>query len=302
MIYLLRHGETIWNTLGRFQGQEDSPLTERGMEQADRVAGLLSREIADNVQSFEMHVSPLGRTRETATRVQRVLPLTSREDARLMEVSIGAWDGLTRFEIENEFPGMLDGSDAFDWYFRAPDGETFDAACARARSWISSLQKPTVAISHGLFGRLIRGVYSGLSKREMLELPVPQDGFYRLHDNEFSLMTGGRHASALGADLTMTALDRKRSWHLVCIAPPIAVMAEKDGKRRIQRPRGKSDANLDPAVNLSDARRTQTYAHNRPSPRDATCQANRKNATRRNARAYGPVLSLASQEASRRTG
>ncbi|ULR47802.1 histidine phosphatase family protein [Rhizobium sp. K102] len=190
MIYLLRHGETIWNTLGRFQGQRDSPLTERGVQQADFVAGLLRKEISDNVPSFEMHVSPLGRTRETARRLQRVLPLATHEDARLMEVSVGTWDGLTKFEIDNEFPGMLDGSDAFDWYFRSPDGESFDAACGRAKNWIADVQGPTVAISHGLFGRLVRGVYSGLSRREMLDLPVPQDGFYRLYEGEFSFVDG----------------------------------------------------------------------------------------------------------------
>ena len=190
MIYLLRHGETIWNTLGRFQGQKDSPLTERGIEQADRVAELLQNEILDSQQSFQMDVSPLGRTRQTADRLKRVLPLVTRDEARLMEVSVGSWDGMTKFEIDSEFPGILDGSDAFDWYFRSPDGESFDAACARAKEWIADKLSPTIAISHGLFGRLVRGVYTGLSKREMLELPVPQDGFYRLCDGEFSLVSG----------------------------------------------------------------------------------------------------------------
>lgn len=189
LIYLLRHGETVWNTLGRFQGQKDSPLTRRGVEQADLVANLLRAEIEGDAQSFDMHVSPLGRTRETAERVRRVLPLKTREDARLMEVSVGAWDGMTMFEIDMEYPGKLDGSDVFDWYFRSPDGESFDAACARAKSWLADIKGPTIAISHGLFGRLLRGVYAGLSRRDMLELPVPQDGFYRLCEGEFRLVT-----------------------------------------------------------------------------------------------------------------
>jgi probable phosphoglycerate mutase len=189
MIYLLRHGETIWNTLGRFQGQKDSPLTERGIVQAEKMAKLLKKEIADSERSFQLHVSPLGRTQETAARIERVLPLTARPESRLMEVTVGSWDGMTKFEIDNEFPGMLDGSDAFDWYFRSPDGESFDAACARAKNWIADIHEPTIAISHGLFGRLVRGVYAGLSKLEMLELPVPQDGFYRLSDAEFSLVS-----------------------------------------------------------------------------------------------------------------
>ncbi|KPH07797.1 putative phosphoglycerate mutase [Rhizobium leguminosarum] len=189
MIYLLRHGETIWNSLGRFQGQKDSSLTERGIEQAEQAAKLLKKEVAGREHSFQFHVSPLGRTQETAARVKRILPLVAHLEPRLMEVTIGSWDGMTKFEIDNEFPGMLDGSDAFDWYFKSPDGESFDAVCARAKDWIASLRGPTIAISHGLFGRLIRGVYSGLSKREMLELPVPQDGFYRLRDGEFTLVS-----------------------------------------------------------------------------------------------------------------
>ncbi|MGR9497634.1 histidine phosphatase family protein [Rhizobium leguminosarum] len=189
MIYLLRHGETIWNTLGRFQGQKDSPLTERGIVQAEKMAKLLKKEIADSERSFQLHVSPLGRTQETAARIERVLPLTARPESRLMEVTVGSWDGMTKFEIDNEFPGMLDGSNAFDWYFKSPDGESFDAACARAKDWIAGIHGPTVAISHGLFSRLVRGVYAGLSRQEMLELPVPQDGFYRLCDGEFSLVS-----------------------------------------------------------------------------------------------------------------
>ncbi|MDS7597141.1 phosphoglycerate mutase family protein [Agrobacterium tumefaciens] len=195
-IYLLRHGETVWNTLGRFQGQKDSPLTAHGIEQADLVARTLGREISNGHQSYEMQISPLGRTRETAHRVQRVLPLRTTEDGRLMEVTVGSWDGMTRFEIDSEFPGHLDGSDAFDWYFRSPDGESFDDVCKRAKDWIAGIQRPTVAISHGLFGRIIRGVYLGLSKREMLELPVPQDGFYRLSEGVVSAIDASSSAAA----------------------------------------------------------------------------------------------------------
>jgi broad specificity phosphatase PhoE len=69
---------------------------------------------------------------------------------------------------------MLSGADAFDWYFRSPNGESFDEVCDRVRTWLASVSCPTVAISHGLTGSLIKGVYLGLSRRDMLELPVPQ--------------------------------------------------------------------------------------------------------------------------------
>ncbi|EKJ93043.1 phosphoglyceromutase [Bradyrhizobium lupini HPC(L)] len=171
-------------------------MTSRGIEQADQVAHLLRDALHNDDQLFQMQISPLGRVRQTADRVQAKVPLPYIEDDKLVEVTTGSWDGMTRFEIDNEFPGHLDGSNAFDWYFRAPDGESFDDACKRATSWISDIRHPTIVISHGLFGRILRGVFLGLSKREMLALPVPHDGFWRLHDSSCELVTGSTSIAA----------------------------------------------------------------------------------------------------------
>jgi broad specificity phosphatase PhoE len=190
MIYLIRHGETIWNAGGRYQGLRDSPLTKRGIQQAHETGMLLSREIASKANEFRGYVSPLGRARETARLVSKSVPLTFVDEPRLVEISVGAWDGMSLYEIGIEFPGALDGADAFDWFFRSPDGETFEDATKRVRSWLSDVSTPTVAISHGLTGRLVRGVYMGMSKREMLELAVPQTGFYRLYDGRIEFVDG----------------------------------------------------------------------------------------------------------------
>jgi probable phosphoglycerate mutase len=99
---------------------------------------------------------------------------------------------MTLYEIGVEYPDALNGSDAFDWFFRSPDGESFDQACKRVRSWLSEVLTPTVAISHGLTSRLLRGVYLGLSRRETLQLPVPQSGFYRLDDGKSELVDGAQ--------------------------------------------------------------------------------------------------------------
>jgi broad specificity phosphatase PhoE len=176
MIYLLRHGETAWNTAGRSQGQKVSPLTKRGIEQANQMGMLLSQQIASREVEFRGYVSPLGRTKETSRRIAQFVPLTFIDEPRLMEVSVGAWDGMSLYEIGVEYPDALKGADAFDWFFRSPDGETFDHACQRLRTWLSEVSTPAVAISHGLTGRLLRGVCLGMSRREMLELPVSQDG------------------------------------------------------------------------------------------------------------------------------
>jgi broad specificity phosphatase PhoE len=105
-----------------------------------------------------------------------------------LEVSVGSWDGLSLHEIDIEYPDALNGSDAFDWFFRSPDGESFEQACKRVASWLSEVSTPAVAILHGLTGRLLRGVYLGLSRREMLVQPVPQDGFYRMEGGRVDLI------------------------------------------------------------------------------------------------------------------
>ncbi|MGG7576846.1 histidine phosphatase family protein [Rhizobium sp. Nf11,1] len=188
IIFLLRHGETTWNAAGRFQGHKDSPLTQRGQQQADQMGELLARELERSFDQIDVHVSPLGRTKETAARIARYVPLASRDDPRLMEVTTGSWDGMSHYEISMEYPSMLEGATGFDWFFRSPDGETFDAACARVEEWLSGLRSTTIAISHGLTGRLIRGMYLRLSREEMLELPVPQSGFYRLQNGQAELV------------------------------------------------------------------------------------------------------------------
>ncbi|MGC2079715.1 MAG: histidine phosphatase family protein [Xanthobacteraceae bacterium] len=122
----------------------------------------------------------------------KIVPLNFEEEPRLIEVSVGLWDGMTLYEIGSEYPDALNGSDAFDWFFRSPNGESFDQACKRVSSWLSEVSTPAIAISHGLTSRLLRGVYLGLSKRERLELPVPQSGFYRLHDGKSELVDGAQ--------------------------------------------------------------------------------------------------------------
>ena len=185
-IYLLRHGETEWNAAGRFQGILDSPLTGKGIEQAKASGRRLASLIA---HADAVHASPLGRVRQTCTIITSFnsypAPLW---DARLREVSIGSWDGLTEIDIEEGWPGLLDGATAFDWFFRSPDGETYDEAAARVRRWLSEVEGTVVVVSHGLLGRIIRGEYLGLSRHEALSLPVPQDVIWHLAAGKVSAL------------------------------------------------------------------------------------------------------------------
>jgi probable phosphoglycerate mutase len=132
--------------------------------------------------------SPQGRARRTAELVGQALGLTVEIEPRLCELSIGRWDGMTMAEIDVAFPGALAGTTRHDWYFRAPDCERYETACDRLSSWLAEVNEPTIAVSHGLSGRLLRGLYAGLDRATALALPVPQDGAYRLAGGQIEFL------------------------------------------------------------------------------------------------------------------
>ncbi|ATQ41419.1 histidine phosphatase family protein [Caulobacter mirabilis] len=184
-LYLVRHGQTEFNRAGRYQGRLDSPLTALGVEQGRRIGQRLAQLLPDGA---DLVASPLGRAAHTARLVAEAAGLSEpRLDDRLMEVSLGRWDGMTDEDIEAVYPGARNGTDRWNWYFASPDGERYEQLAARAGAWLAEAAaspRPLVAVSHGVTGRVIRGLYAGLSRIETLKLPVPQDAVFRLTGGE----------------------------------------------------------------------------------------------------------------------
>ena len=183
MILLVRHGETEWNLVRRYQGWGDSPLTRRGVAQAEAIGRKLGA--LPEAAGVPVVSSPLGRARRTAELIQaaRVDLAPIAFDERLKEISIGAWDGLDRDEIEALSPGIFDGEGHHDWYFCCPGGETYDGFAARVGGWLMEARDRTlIVVAHGVVTRVLRGLYAGLGRAEALSLPVPQDVIWRLGD------------------------------------------------------------------------------------------------------------------------
>lgn len=182
MIYLVRHGETQFNRERRIQGHVDSPLTELGVRQA-RAVGRLLRDLIRDPAGWRIISSPLGRARSTAEIVAGQLGSPPIElDARLQEMSWGSYDGRLRAELEAKHPKTFGKS---GWAFDAPtDGETYEAVSARVDDWLRSLppepQRKVIAVSHGISGRVLRGLYTGLDRDRSAQQDVPQDAVYLL--------------------------------------------------------------------------------------------------------------------------
>jgi probable phosphoglycerate mutase len=97
----LRHGESEWNALGRWQGQEDPPLTDVGLLQA--VAA------GEELGTFDaVWASTLQRAAYTAAVIAEAIGVGPVQvHAGLMEAAFGPWQGLTVAEIEAGWPGFL---------------------------------------------------------------------------------------------------------------------------------------------------------------------------------------------------
>lgn len=140
-ILLVRHGQSTWNAVGRWQGQADPPLTPHGVEQAERAASALEPMVA-------VWASDLERAAHTARILAAPRDLVVTTDPRMRERAAGPWTGLTRDVIEAQYPGWLDDGR------RPPGYETDDDIAARAfgalREFAAALGGATgVVVSHG---------------------------------------------------------------------------------------------------------------------------------------------------------
>jgi broad specificity phosphatase PhoE len=101
-ILLVRHGQSTWNALGKWQGRADPPLSPLGQQQAASAAARIG--IVDAVVA-----SPLVRARQTAEIIADGIGVGPvHTDDRLIETDAGDWTGLTFHEIRTGWPGWLD--------------------------------------------------------------------------------------------------------------------------------------------------------------------------------------------------
>lgn len=155
-VLLVRHGQSEWNALGRWQGQADPPLSDVGRAQA--------RSAARSIGAVDAIVSSdLQRALETAAIISGELgigPVVV--EPALRERDAGEWSGLTRAEIERQYPGWLtplgDKHSAFspasDGARRPPGWEPDESVLARALAALGNIRASigdgdVLAVTHG---------------------------------------------------------------------------------------------------------------------------------------------------------
>ena len=102
-ILLVRHGQSTWNALGRWQGWADPPLSALGEAQAAEAAAQLA--VIEPLAFTSVVASDLQRAQRTAAIISAALGLGAvHTEADLRERNVGEWSGLTRVEIQARWP------------------------------------------------------------------------------------------------------------------------------------------------------------------------------------------------------
>lgn len=178
--WLVRHGESTWNTVGLAQGHNDqAELTSRGQRQA-----------AEAAQEFRgrpvraIYASDLRRALQTATAFSRVLGLSITTDARLRERSLGVLEGTPSAAIGPEVTGLAGGR-VLDPDARPAGGESVRDLYLRAANFCDDLQAaeltaghPTggdgdvLIVAHGGTLRVLEAYLHGIDVEQMRWEPV----------------------------------------------------------------------------------------------------------------------------------
>ena len=157
-LIIVRHGETKFNAEDRYQGQEDSPLSETGHAQARALAQRAARTGCRYIYS-----SDLGRAQQTAAYISAALQLPVTLDQRLRERNLGVFEGLTAPELEAKYPEEFEKYKTEDQSFVVPGGESAMQVQHRAMECLNELawrhKEEILVVSHGgLLSAVLRHV------------------------------------------------------------------------------------------------------------------------------------------------
>ena len=147
-LFLVRHAESEWNPVGRYQGLLDPELSERGRIQAKLLASAFEKEKIDVIYS-----SPLKRTYQTATEIASKHNLEVIKEKRIIEIDHGVWSGMLVDEVKEKYP------EDFRRWLEEPHkvkfkgGESLEEVYERVREFLKFVKEnhqnqTVVAVSH----------------------------------------------------------------------------------------------------------------------------------------------------------
>jgi broad specificity phosphatase PhoE len=167
-VYLIRHGETQWNTQRRWQGQADIPLNTSGIQQAELLAEWIhTRDVAFSA----IYSSDLKRSFMTAQAIADRLQLETSSSQAWREIHVGKWEGLSADDINIRFPGMYEAWLDNVETFVLPNGESVGLLQKRIRAAFNEIVgkhcgEAIIVVTHGA---ALSALLAGLQKRNLKE-------------------------------------------------------------------------------------------------------------------------------------
>ncbi len=203
-LYLVRHGETEWNSLRRVQGRTDIDLNERGIRQAKAAAAYLKDKGIGAVYS-----APLRRAFDTALEIAKIAGIPNVTVlGGLTEINFGAWEGKTDEELSTHFPEHWS-----DWNWvlcpelcREIGAESAMEILERALDCVDAIRKENApgaavaAISHTMPIKLIVAHSIGLPMSRIRDIRLDNCGtsLLEIHEDGKTTLRGWNNTSYLG--------------------------------------------------------------------------------------------------------
>ena len=169
-LFVVRHGETDWNSKMLACGVSEALLTEKGKNQAKELAERLAAEQDKNKISL-IYVSPLKRAIATAAYIEKTLGIKAKIDERLKEINFGDFE-MKKWRT-SEFLHIHKNP-----FLKFPGGESFAQVAHRAYSMIEEVKREHTSngnvlfVCHGILTAAIYTYFKPFSSEELLRLEI----------------------------------------------------------------------------------------------------------------------------------
>ena len=207
IVFVARHGETDWNRAGRYQGQQESMLTETGFAQA----GALARALADRPIA-RVICSPLSRCVETAQPLADLHHVALERDRRAIEIAHGVWEGRLRSDLERDDAQTMRAWREAPQTVRFDGGESLEDVRLRWESFASDLrgEHDVAVVTHDVIVRLAILHAAGRPLSELWQPRVVNGGYaaFDVRDGRWTLVEEcvDAHLDGLRVNLSQQAL------------------------------------------------------------------------------------------------
>lgn len=167
-LYVVRHGETLWNKEDpfRFQGWADIELSEDGVNQARKLGERLAKEKIKMIYS-----SPLKRAKDTAKEISK-FHSESRIiiEPDLIELGVDFFDGLNAGQIKKKFPEVWELREKDKWNYRVGKGESYSDMDLRVKRFLKKIIKENNDCFVVAHGALIKVLFMAILDKSYAEI------------------------------------------------------------------------------------------------------------------------------------